>query len=402
MAHTNVFYVEDDKAIHPSELGKDFYSTDTFTDKMVQYLDERTEEEREKPFFSYLAYSAPHWPLQAPESDIADYRGKYDEGPEVLRQARLARLREQGIISQDTVAHDPISIGGTAISKEWELQTDDERAISARTMEVFAAMVQRMDTGIGRVLDKLRETGELDNTFVLFMSDNGAEGLLLEAFAIMQTNIFEHIAKYYDNSIDNIGKYNSYTWYGARWASAGTAPGRLYKAFNTEGGIRVPFILRYPPLTDALKGKNGGIDHSFGTVMDIMPTFLELAGAKHPGSTYKGREVATMRGTSWVEYLRDPEAKGRIHEDEEVTGWELFGRCAIRKGKWKAVYVPKPHGPEKWQLYDVVADSGETKDLAEEYPDKFQELMTEWETYVKQCGVLVGGTVTIGGGGSWK
>jgi arylsulfatase len=272
----------------------------------------------------------------------------------------------------------------------------EERAYSARTMEVYAAMVQNMDAQIGRVLDYLRSTGELDDTFVLFMSDNGAEGLLMEAYPVITENIFDHIAKHYDNSLDNIGERNSYTWYGPRWASAGTAPARLYKSFSSEGGIRVPLILRYPPLITPDRGPGsggggggGGVDHSFATVMDIMPTILDLAGAQHPGAkTYRGRTVAPMRGCSWLPYLTDPEGcGGHIHDNETVTGWELFNQQALRKGSWKIVRIQPPFGPGTWQLYDLSKDLGETEDLSARHPDKLQELLQHWDEYVEEVGV---------------
>jgi arylsulfatase len=251
-------------------------------------------------------------------------------------------------------------------------------------MEVYAAMVQHMDAQIGRVIDYLRSTEELDNTLVLFMSDNGAEGLLLEAIPVINENIFDHIEKYYDNSLDNIGNYNSYAWYGPHWASAATAPSRLYKAFTSEGGIRVPLIIRYPPLTSK---RPGGIDHAFSTVMDIAPTLVELAGTTHPGSTYKSRPVVPIRGKSWVSHLAHPETHSAIHDEETVTGWELFDRQALRKGKWKAVLIPGPYGPGYWQFYDLDADPGETNDLGKIEPQKLQELLKHWDEYVKEVGV---------------
>jgi len=252
-------------------------------------------------------------------------------------------------------------------------------------MEVYAAMVQNMDTHIGRVLSYLRSTGEFDDTVILFMSDNGAEGLLMEAYPVIAGNIFDHIDKYYDNSLDNIGNGNSYVWYGPRWASAATAPSRLYKAFSSEGGIRVPLILRYPPLTSS---RPGGIDHSFATVMDITPTLLELAGTRHPGATYKSRPVVPIRGRSWVNYLSNPASEKYIHDENTVTGWELFDRQALRKGKWKAVLIPEPYGPGVWQLYDLDADPGETDDLGTREPEKLKELLAHWEGYVKEVGVV--------------
>lgn len=386
MNKVTVYYAEDDQAIHPEDLGQDFYSSKDFTNKLLEYLSDReqSEETRDKPFFAYLAYSAPHWPLQAPDQDIADYRGKYDDGPEALREKRLAKLRELGLIP-DCAVHDVIAVGGDTLSREWNKLTADEKRFSARTMECYAGMVQNMDREIGRVLDYLTQTGELENTVVMFMSDNGAEGLLLEAFPIIEGDVHDHIARYYNNSLDNMGRKDSFIWYGPHWASAATAPGRLYKLFTTEGGVRVPLILNYPPLT----ATRNDIDHSFGTVMDIMPTCLDLAGVKHPGSIYKGRPVVDMRGQSWVQYLLGH--RKQIHGDDFTMGWELFGRQAIRKGDYKAVYIPKPYGPEKWQLYNLKEDPGETDDLAESMPQLLDTMLVEWARYVAEVGVIPGG-----------
>ncbi|RFU27469.1 hypothetical protein B7463_g8876, partial [Scytalidium lignicola] len=381
-----VFYVEDNQHIEPKDLGDDFYSSDAYASRLIQYLEDRatSPENKDKPFFAYLPFSAPHWPLQAPEKDIRDYKGVYDEGPEVLRQKRLQNLKSLGLIPEHAIPHDVVAVGGQMLSKEWKSLTTEERQFSARTMEAYAGMVQRMDTQIGRVLDHLRSNGELDNTFVIFMSDNGAEGLLLEAVPIIRGDVFDHIAQHYDNSLENIGQRNSYVWYGPHWASAATAPSRLYKAFTAEGGIRVPLILRYPPLTVP----RPDIDHSFSTVMDIMPTILDLAGVKHPGTRYKNRTVAVMRGKSWVPYLQ----KGAecIYGENAVMGWELFGRQAVRKGEWKAVYIPRPYGPEKWELFNLRNDPGERIDLAEAEKVKLEDLLAEWDKYVQDVGIIPG------------
>ena len=385
LEETNCFYVENDEQVDVSELPADFFSSDYFTSKLLQYLKERDSQQKQQPFFAYLPYSAPHWPLQAPVEDCKAYRGVYDDGPEALRLKRVARLKELGLVPKDARPHDVIvpPVDRT-LTREWSSLSQSEKAFSSRTMEVYAGMVQNMDNHIGRVLDHLRSTGELDNTFILFMSDNGAEGLLLESYPIIKGNVFEHIDKYYDNSLDNIGNANSYVWYGPRWASAGTAPARLYKSFNSEGGIRVPMMIRYPPLTSQ---RTGVIDHSFATVMDIMPTLLELAGASHPGAAYKSRDVVPMRGKSWVKYLSNPDSEKHIHDEDTVTGWELFDRQALRKGKWKAVMIPPPFGPGKWQLYDLTVDPGETDDLSKEHPEKSKELLQHWEEYVTEVGV---------------
>ncbi|KAF3481703.1 arylsulfatase [Arthroderma uncinatum] len=392
MSHIPSFYVEDDKTIEPKDLGEHFYSTVAFTDKMIGYLEDRTKDVEGasgKPFFAYLPYSAPHWPLQAPSEDIADYRGVYDEGPEVLRQKRLQKLEELGLIPDGTVPHDVVAMGKRTLSKYWSELTPDERRFSSRCMEVYAAMVQCMDTQIGRVLDHLRQSGEMDNTFVLFMSDNGAEGMLLEALPLIEHDIYDHIDQYYDNSVENVGNYNSFTWYGPHWASTATAPSRLYKMFTSEGGIRVPLILNYPPLTS---GK-ANIDHSFCTVMDIAPTILELAGVQHPAPSYRSRTIVPMRGSSWLPYLQG--GQPYIHSEDHVTGWELFGRQAVRKGDWKALHIPKPYGPGKWQLYKLSEDPGETNDLGALFPEKLAELVVEWTKYEKEVGV-VGNAIQYG------
>lgn len=202
-------------------------------------------------------------------------------------------------------------------------------------------MVQDMDRQIGRVLDHLTESGGLENTVVFFMSGNGVEGLLLEAFPLIEGDVHEHISKYYDNSLKNLGRKNSFIWYDPHWASAATAPGRLYKLFTTEGGIRVPLILNYPPLTTS----RADIDLSFGAVMDVMPTILYLAGVHHPGAVFKGRSVVSMHGQSWLQYFQG--LRTQIHPDDFAMGWGLFGRQAIRKWDYKAVYIPNPYGPEK-------------------------------------------------------
>ncbi|KAF2815414.1 arylsulfatase [Mytilinidion resinicola] len=404
LERTNVFYVEDSTLIKPSELGPNFYSTDAFADKLLQYFSERTEDDAAKPFFAYLPFSAPHWPLQAPEEEILPYRGRYDSGPEVLRQERIAALKKAGLVPSHAVPHDVVAPHSGMLSQAWDTLSPADQAFSARTMETYAGMVTRMDTAVGRVVDYLRETGELDNTVVLFMSDNGAEGLLLESAPVVKGNVFDHIKKYCDNSLDNVGKENSYVWYGPHWASAATAPGWLYRVFTAEGGIRVPLILRSPPLTGE---KKEGIEHVFATVMDIAPTILELAGVAHPGKgEWKGKQIEAVKGKSWVPYLTHKDGAGAIHDEDTVTGWELFDRMAVRKGKWKAVFIPKPYGPQRWQLFDLEADPGETRDLADEgdqQREKLNELLQHWDEYADEVGVVGAvpeyGVLLVDGGG---
>jgi arylsulfatase len=260
--------------------------------------------------------------------------------------------------------------------------TPDEQALSARAMEVYAGMVERMDWNIGKVTDYLAKTGELDNTFILFCSDNGAEGAIVEAMPLSGAYIMEQVRKHYDNSLDNLGAASSCIWYGPRWAQAATAPSRLHKAFTTEGGIRVVSFATFPGFQ-----RQGEIGTAFSTVMDLAPTVLEMAGAAHPGASYKGREIVPMRGKSMVPYLKG-QAEA-VHDDQTGTGWELFGRRAIRQGNWKALHLPPPYGTGAWQLYDLSADPGEIKDMAESRPEKLAELLRLWDTYVAENGVIL-------------
>jgi len=368
-------YMEDDRMV--DELPKDFYSSDYFTDKLLQFFRER--DDRQQPFFAYLPFTAPHYPLQAPDDLMQKYRGRYDAGPDVLRAERLQRLQELGLCAPDLEAHPIFSR-----DKQWRDLTPDEQAISARCMEVYAAMVERLDWNVGRVVEYLRANGELDDTVVLFMSDNGAEGAIMEAVPILGPKMVEQIRKHYDNSLDNIGKPNSFVWYGPLWAQAATAPSRLYKAFTTEGGIRVVNFITYPGFA-----RQQQISTAFSTAMDIAPTLLELAGVKHPaqeGARYRSRTVAAMRGRSMLDYLTA--ATEHVHTADEAIGWELFGRRGLRQGNWKIVQLPIPEGSGAWQLYNLSNDPAEIDDLAASHPQKLEELLQLWDTYVAETGVL--------------
>jgi arylsulfatase A-like enzyme len=364
-------YVEDSRPA--KNLPEDFYSSDYYADRLIDYLGERTDD---RPFFAYLPFTAPHWPLQAPANLVAKYWGRYDDGPEALRNERLRRLRELGLCSSDAVAHPVI-----ADTPPWEELTSAERAISARAMEVYAAMVDRMDWNIGRVIEHLQRIGEFDNTVILFLSDNGAEGAIVEAFPILGLEVQKFVrSNHCDNRLDNIGRGNSFVWYGPRWAQAATAPSRLYKAFTSEGGIRVVAFITWGGLA-----RQAGISSSFATVMDIAPTLLDLAGVQPPEGLYQGRKVERFRGRSMSDYLRGDAAE--VHAKDEATGWELFGRRGIRQGDWKAIFITPPEGPGEWQLYNLIDDPGETNDVAQANPETLSALLSLWEVYVKETGV---------------
>ncbi|KAF5658621.1 arylsulfatase [Fusarium circinatum] len=370
------FWMENQSPVdRKKDLPEDFYSTNFFTDKLLDMLSNRTKEEKEQPFFSYLAYTAPHWPMQAPQHVVNKYSGKYDNGPDQLRLDRLARLKELGLVPADVEAAPPV---GFEAGVKWEDLTDHERAVSARKMEVYAAMVDLLDQNIGRVVDALEASGELDNTFILFMSDNGAEGSTLEAAPLLSSfkTLGELIAAHYDNSLENIGKHDSYVWYGSRWACAATAPSRGFKGWSTEGGIRCPCLIHFPPLSSA----PDTISHTFTTVMDILPTILDLAQVQHPGQTFRGREVVNPRGKSWVSHLSSPTEHPNVHQDaDHIHGWELFGNRAIRRGNWKAVLLAK-QGGDNWELFDVEKDPAEQHDLSKKRPEILEEMLVHWAT----------------------
>lgn len=378
-------FQENGKKLDPEiDIPQDFYSTDYFTDKGLEFINSSKRDGR--PFFGCLTYTAPHWPYQAPPERIAKYKGKYDAGPENLRRQRLTNAAKLGIINEDVIPH-PIK----TMRKFWTELTDKERAIESKIMETYAAMVEILDENIGKLIDQLKESGELDNTLILFMSDNGAEGMLMEALPLASANFNKIIENHYDNSFDNIGKRDSFVWYGDQWAQASTAPHSMYKMWSTEGAIVCPLILHYPPL---LKSNHGNMFSEFTTVMDILPRILDIAGVSHPGDHYKGRKVAIPKGKSWLSYLNN--SKPYVHDSNTVTGWELFGQQAIRKGDFKALFIPKPLGPNKWQLFNIKTDPGETNDLSESNLEKLTELINHWVDYVAETGLIELGEI-LGG-----
>ena len=395
---TRALHVEDDQFV--KALPDDWYSSDGYADKLLSYLTSRSAEEQSKPFFAYLPFSAPHWPLQAPDENVKKYRNFYNDGPFALRAARLQRLKEMGLVPQDVHPHPVVTTEMDTI--DWADLDQDTRTKSSRAMEVYAGMVDRMDANIGRVLDQLKETGEYDNTFIIFMSDNGAEGASYEALPLVGDNIVAHIDKYYDNSLDNIGRGNSFVWYGSQWAQAATAPSRLFKMHSTEGGCRVPLVMKLPKSLDTQASAGSmptnSVTDAFCTVMDIVPTILSLANVEHPGTQYRGRQIAPLRGSSWVPFLQRMSSGSAtapsstttpmIHDEDYAVGFEIAGSGALRQGEWKITFVPAPRGPQKWELFNIKDDQGETHDLRQAEPTKFEELLALWEIYRKEVGVV--------------
>ncbi len=359
----------------PVELPADFYSTRFYAERMIDYLDAGRVDGR--PFFGYLAFTAPHWPLQAPAASIERFRGRYDGGYDALHDSRMARLVELGLIDEDVEPHP-----GVAGEPAWDELSASEQRLEARKMEIYAAMVHDLDTYVGRVVDHLKAIGEYENTFIFFLSDNGAEG---HRVARVWPQVRDWIAECCDNSFDNLGGGDSYVDYGPMWARAGVGPFRMYKGFVNEGGIRVPAIASLPGRAVA-----GTVHRELATVMDVMPTLLELAGAAHPaegGGRYRGREVLPMQGRSLWPVLTGEAAS--VHGDEPVVGWELFGRRAVRQGDWKLVWTTEPHGSADWELFHLATDPGEIRDLSTVHPERKRALLELWDAYVIDNGVVV-------------
>lgn len=373
-------YQENGNKLDPEkDLPDDFYSTQYFTNKFLNYLGD-SEARKGRPFLGLLTYTAPHWPLQAPENTIAKYKGKYDGGPLNLRRERLKRAAKLNIISEDVVPH----LLETQRDKTWDQLTDEEKAYSSRIMETYAAMVDELDKNIGRVIEELKVSGELENTMTIFMSDNGAEGMLMEALPFGGTTFKSHISEHYNNYFENVGKRDSFVYYGDLWAQAATAPNYMYKMWTTEGGINCPLIFHYPALTKRIP--NQDITDQFSTVMDILPTILDIANIPHPGTEFRGRHVHEPRGLSWKPYLTGH--KKEIYNEKRIVGWELFGQRAIRNGNYKVVYIPPPFGEGKWTLFDIVKDPGETTDLSQEFPDVWKKLVDHWSVYCSETGLV--------------
>jgi arylsulfatase len=348
-------------------IPEDFYSSDFYTDKLIEHLDEARESDR--PFFAYAAYTAPHWPLQAPDEYFDRYRGAYDEGWDVLRERRTAGLAEAGVIDPETPVPPRLPF-----VPEWGSLSAETRTVEARKMELYAAMVENLDANIGRVFEHLRKTREYDDTFILFFSDNGAEGNPIEEA--------DWTWRGYDNRLENMGRVGSYVSYGPGWAQAASVPFRLFKSFPTEGGTRVPAVV-VTPGEDASRGLND----AFVTIKDVVPTALELAGVEHPGDSFRNRPVAELEGASLLPFLRG-EVRA-VHPVDYVMGWELFGRRALRQGDWKLLWLWEPYGPERWALYDLATDPGETHDISEQHPEKFGELVDLWNEYAQRNGVIL-------------
>jgi arylsulfatase A-like enzyme len=348
-----------------------WYTTRDYTKKMLGYIEQDRGDG--KPFFAYLAYTAPHWPLQAPKASIAKFRGWYDAGYEALYAKRFARQKALGLVPKE---EQPID--DSRFAPRWSALTPEEKRIESRKMEIYAAMVSDLDAYVGEVVAYLKKIGEYDNTLILFMSDNGAEPDRRD----LKEPISQHIGKEYDHSLDNLGSATSYVMYGPNWASTSATPFNRHKFTGFEGGVHVPAFVHYPR-----KVARGVRSDAMGTVMDLLPTFLAVAGTSHPGTTYRGKPVLQPRGTSLLPVFYG-QAKS-VHAADEIFGWELFGHRSVRQGDWKLVWDQAPPAEQRrWSLYDLRKDPPEQHDLSGSNPVQLQRMQQVWDRYARDTGVI--------------
>ncbi|WP_243748764.1 arylsulfatase [Pseudomaricurvus alcaniphilus] len=353
------------------------YSSQFYVDEMIDYLEQ--DKDSGKPFFAYLAYTAPHWPLQAPDSAIAKYAGRYNDGYDALAQRRLQRQKTLGLLDPKATAT-PKPAG----TLPWSALDPAARKQQTRQMEIYAAMIDQVDHHTGRLVDYLKANALLDNTLILFMSDNGAEGHDLDSTwsAAMYPKIRQVIDTTHDFSYANMGKPNSYVFLGAGWAHASSPALRLYKGATSEGGTRVAAFAHFPRQLPA-----GHISHELVSVADITPTLLQLTGIEHPGTDYRGRAIAPPSGTSMLHAWRGQSVPADLQQ--RVLGMELMGKRAVRAGDWKLVHMPPPYGKGAWQLYNLREDIGEQRDLAASHPEQLKRMVSYWQKYASDNAVIL-------------
>ena len=337
----------------------EYYSTDAFTDHAIQFIQDSKTENPQKPFFLYLAYNAPHWPLHAPKEDIDKYRGRYKDGWQPIREERYKRMIDLGIIDSTW----ELSLQD---SKEWDSLSDEQKAEMELRREIYAAQVDRMDQNIGRLVSYLEQHGLIDNTIIVFIDDNGAcaEGGELGGGPASQLETRE-------------GYFLSY---GKSWANASNTPFKRYKHWVHEGGISSPMIVHWP--NGIPKNDEGSVIHQYGFLPDIMATFVDLAGASYP-QKYNGNDIHPLQGKSLVPLLKGEDKP--VHD--EPIFWEHEGNKAVRLGKYKLVMAWNAKNPEKWELYNMETDRTEMHDLAEELPEKVAEMKQMWNEWAERIGV---------------
>jgi arylsulfatase A-like enzyme len=353
-----------------------FYSTDVFADYALDFLSD-ARRTNDRPWFLYLAFNAPHFPLHAPEEEVAKYEQRYAQGWDTTREQRLVRMKALGLVPVDTALSPRSRIPGNRFNAEtgwankdnpaWDSLPADRRADLARRMAVYAGMVDRMDQAVGRVVADLKKNEELENTLIIFLSDNGACAEW-DPWGFDDTSGPKNVL-HRDAALKDMGAPASYISYGSGWANACNTPLRLYKHYGQEGGISTPLVIHWPAGIDA----KGALRTEPGHVIDLLATFAAVSGAKYP-ATMNEQPVWPLEGKSLVPAFRN-RPLGR-----EMLAWEHEGNRAIRIGKWKLVALRG----EPWELYDIESDRVELRDLAAKHPTAVKEMAEKWEAWARR------------------
>ncbi|MBN1456626.1 MAG: arylsulfatase [Sedimentisphaerales bacterium] len=342
----------------PFEVSSNFYVTDAFTDYACRFIEESIQQ-KDKPFFLYLAYNAPHWPLEAKTEDLKKYEGTYKIGWNQISKQRLARQQAMGLI-------DPKWIPAKHEGPEWDSLSEEQKKIMDLRMAAYAACVDSIDQNVGKLIDKLKSLNKYEDTIIFFLSDNGAcqEGGILGSGS----------EKAIRDPMSTRGTDGPSC--GRAWANASNTPFRLYKHFVHEGGMSAPMIVHWPK--GVPKDKLGSFVEPFGYLQDLMPTCLELAEAQYPKKR-NDRTIPPMVGTSLIPLIKG--SNKAIHI--EPVFWEHEGNRAMRDGKWKLVWARK--GP--WELYDLEADRTEMHNLVKDMPNRAADMQRAWESWARRTGI---------------
>jgi arylsulfatase len=343
----------------------EYYTTDAFTDYAMRFV---REQQDDKPFFLYLAFNAPHWPLHAPQKEVDKFVGKYRSGWDQLRQERYARLVKEGIINKEW----PLSPRDDG-ARAWETLSEEQKTQLDYRMAVYAAQVHRMDWNIGRLVQTLHEVNKFDNTLILFLSDNGG---CAEPYFDLGGGDIKAVNQPQAGWVGGKGTGQGGSSYGTGWANASNTPFRRFKSMLHEGGIAAPLVVHWPV---GLKIKPGALTHSPGYLTDVMPTALEVAGIDYP-TLFNGRELHPLAGRSLV-----PIFQNGTRQDPEWMFWEQYNNRAVRHGNWKAV---RPAEAKEWELYDLQKDRTELTNLAQEYPEVLSKMINAWDQWAKANQVL--------------
>jgi arylsulfatase A-like enzyme len=354
------------------QLPEDFYSSRFLVDKTIEFIDSNLADGQ--PFFAYVPFQAVHIPVQAPQEYIDRYTGVYDQGWTALRQERLARAIELGIVPADSAM---VTMASTA---DWDTLSADQQAYEAKRMAVYGAMVEAMDHHIGRLVDHLKAIGQYDNTVFIFSSDNGAE-----AMGVPSQNAWRNrraqAAQGYSVDYETLGLKGSFNTINPGFASAAASPLAYYKFYLGEGGMRVPMII-----AGAGVAAKNQLTSAFAFVTDITPTILALTGIEPAPARYGGRSVEPIIGRSLVPLVEG--SADRVHGEDDAIGHELMGHGALFMGDYKLVFNGGTQGDAQWHLFNILDDPGETRDLSAQNPAQLQLMLGHYQRYLAENNVL--------------